>query len=339
MKHSLIFLLHLFFFSISFSQHTRYNKKDSSRILNAEILSYDLESNEKSKLAGKLPFNKITFFDVRYDTSFIAINWQANTRLMVGPNSYNKKFNLTGGLAASLSNYLNELYKDNFLDNNAELLCFVKKFSFTLKDTLAEDRHSNESINDIKVELECFYKTGSLLFPAKRFDTNYVITISRIKKTFSELVRDMINPFSNKLGSIDSGQIVKRNSYTVEQIKDRYQSRFNIPILTAYQYKRGVYKNFTEFRNNAPSVTNFKVKTKGSSTFLYDSGDNAINPLNIFGFSDGRTCWIQSGIHCFPLVRVGNSFEFLYPVYVRTNNGYFVVKLLLALSMESGKIY
>ena len=339
MKYSLIFLLYLFFCNHCFSQYTRSNKKDSSKILNAENLLYDLKSDSKSKMTRKLPFNKIIFFDVRYDTSFIAINWQTNRNLMIGPGNYNKKFSLTDGLASGLTNYLNAFYADNFPGNNADLLCYVKKFSFTLKDTLAEDRHADKSINSITVELECFYKTGTRLYPALRFDTSYVVTISRMKKTFSELVKDMIDPFVERISNIDSGQSVKKNSYTEEQINERYQSRFNIPVLTTDQYKRGVYRNFKEFRNNAPSLTNFKVKTKGQATFLYDAGDNIINPLHIFGFSDGKMCWIQHGAYCYPLVRVGNAFEFLYPVPVRTNYGHYDIKLLLALNMESGNIY
>jgi len=139
--------------------------------------------------------------------------------------------------------------------------------------------------------------------------------------------------------SIDPRQVIKRKSYTDEQIKERYQSRFNIPVLTNDHYERGVYKNFNEFRNNAPSVTRFKVKTQGNTASLYDSDNNIINSLKAFGFCDGRTCWIQNGIYCFPLVRVGNSFEFLYPVYVNTYRTSFVVKLLLALNMETGNIY
>ena len=108
MKLLSIFLLHVLSFCICFSQEKIYYKKDSSLILNTDYVQYELENNEKSNLAGKLPFNKITFFDVRYDTSFIAINWQVNRGLIIGKKKYNKKFNLTGGVATSLTDYFNE---------------------------------------------------------------------------------------------------------------------------------------------------------------------------------------------------------------------------------------
>jgi hypothetical protein len=337
MKLLFIFFLHVFSFCICFSQEKIYYKKDSSLILNTDYVQYELEYNEKSNLAGKLPFSKITFFDVRYDTSFIAINWQVNRGPIIGKKKYNKKFNLTGGVASILTDYFNEYYKDNFSGNNDVLLCYVKKFAITVKDTLAEYRHANASINNIKLELECFYKQGGLLFPAIRLDTTYAETIPRIKKTFSQLTKDIINPLINRLNSIDSAEIVKRKSYTEEQIKDRYQSRFNIPILIDDQYKKGVYKNFNEFRNNAPSISNFKIKRDRIANLLYDSSDNLIS-LKIFGYCDGITCWIQNGAYYFPLVRVGNSFEFFYTYYIPLRYSNYVVKLLLALNMETGKI-
>lgn len=337
MKRLVIFLPHIFSFCICSSQEKISYERDRSLILNIDYVQYDLESDQKSKLSGKLPFNKITFFDVRYDTSFIAINWQVNRNLVAGRKKYNKKFNLRGGLAVSLSDYFNKYYKDNFSGNNAELLCYVKKFSVALKDTLAEDRHANASINNIKLELECYYKSGSMLFPAIRFDTTYAETILRVKKTFPQLVTDIINPVIDKLNRIDTAEILIRKSYTQEQINGRYQSRFHIPILIDDQYKKGVYKNFKEFRDNAPSITKFKIKSDRVATLLYDSSDNLISS-KMFGYCDGRIPYIQKGAYYYPLMRMGNSFEFFYTFYITSGYSRIIIKLLLALNMETGKI-
>jgi len=88
---------------------------------------------------------------------------------------------------------------------------------------------------------------------------------------------------------MDTAKITKRKAYTQDQVTQRYQDRFNIPILTAETYNKGIYKTFTEFKNNAPSITAFTMK----NDLLYDSSNNLVDVLNIFGYCDGKICWIM----------------------------------------------
>jgi hypothetical protein len=258
----------MFYYTTALPQETKFNKKDSAKIADVDYIQYNLEGTDKSNLDTKLPFGKISFFDVRYDTSFMAINWQANKNFMVGFNIQNKKYNLTGGLAVSLTNYFNKFFSNNFSRSNAEVVCFIKKFSVNLKDTMLDDRKPHGSINSIKFETECYYRVGRSLFPAIRIDTTYTEEITKIRNTFSGLTKEIIHPLIERITGIDSLKMLKRNSYTLQQIQDRYQSRFNLPILTTKEYKKGIYQNFHEFINNAPSITEFTVKSEGFNTYL-----------------------------------------------------------------------
>src|SRR4051794_33313245 len=117
-----------------FAQQDNANRNDSAKIIDAGNRRYDLAGSEKSTSTARLPFNKVSFNDVRYDTSFIAINWQvANNSL--SESAMNKKYNLTGGLAPGLTSYINQYISNNFSNNNAELVCYIKRFAFALKDT------------------------------------------------------------------------------------------------------------------------------------------------------------------------------------------------------------
>src|SRR3954453_18102701 len=106
MKHLAVFLSSLLLLQfVCFAQQDNANRNDSAKIVDAGSRRYDLAGSEKSPSAARLPFNKVSFNDVRYDTSFIAINWQvANNSL--SESAMNKKYNLTGGLAPGLTTYI-----------------------------------------------------------------------------------------------------------------------------------------------------------------------------------------------------------------------------------------
>ncbi len=351
-----------------FGQYNRSNRKDSAKIIDADYKQYSLNVTEPYQGAGKLPFNKISFNDVRYDTSFIAVNWQSNMDLLF-LESLNKKYTLDNGLAASLTNYFHQYYADNFSDNGAALVCYIKKFAITLKDTLLDfykpkEGFNEEKINNIHVEIEGYYKTGDALYPAFRMDTVYAYRFTKIKREFPQFIKEIIGPLIRKINIADTAKILSRKPYNEEQVAEKYQSRFKLPILTADSVKKGIYKNFDEFRNNAPSITNFTIKTdrmrinasaikridatslvmaalqrKSTTVFLYDTNGELISPATIFGFSDGSTSWIEHGAFFYPLIRVANAFEFLYIFYYNDGNDHtHSMKVLFPLSMENGSL-
>ncbi len=340
MKVFYFFLILIFFHNTSLSQDTRFNEKDSAKIADIKYIQYDLENFGKSNLAIKLPISKIIFFDVRYDTSFIAISWHPNINSVTGAYNQNSKYNLTNGLTASLATYFNEFYKNNFSRNNAEIACFIKRFSITPKGSIiaiAQSNNENENVNNIKFEVECYYKAKDLLYPAIRIDTSYAERSTRIKKSFLEITREILQPLIDRVPLIDSAKMQKRHSYTLQQIQERYQGRFNLPILTTDQYKRGIYKSFQEFINNSPSITEFSIKNKGYNVLLYNSS-GAIISSKIFGFYDGEICWVYGGAYCSPLIKVGNSFEYFYTLYILKGIVQTSKKFLLVLDMENSEI-
>ena len=52
--------------------------------------------------------------------------------------------------------------------------------------------------------------------------------------------------------------VVKRKAYTEAEITKRYADRFNLPILTANNYKKGIYRSFNEFKKIV-SLKKFKT--------------------------------------------------------------------------------
>lgn len=81
------------------------------------------------------------------------------------------------------------------------------------------------------------------------------------------------------------------------------------------------------------------IQPRNTAVFLYDDNNDIIPALTIFGFCDGSTCWIQHGTFYYPLIRVGEAFEFMYDFYYADLNGHtHFTKNLMLLNMENGHI-
>ena len=355
----------------STAQYGNDNKKDSSKIFTAKYIYFDLENTKKDTSTVQLPFSNISFTDVRYDTSFVAINWREPIPTIIN-KTYNRKYNCNGGLASNLTRYFNNYYSFSSQTSDKQLLCFIKKFSITLHYELLKHLNDGSELfndaagdfkNDINIEIECYYKTGDYLYPATRLDTNYSIRYPK-GKLLTDAVKEMLQPLMYKIERINLNNVLKRNQYTLDQVAKRYADRFNLPVLAADVPKKGVYKSFAEFRNNAPSIDSFIVSADklkynaedvnhGNTTslvnkaaqkhnnaiFLYDANHTLINPSGIFGYCDGITFWMQYGSYFYPLVKTGNSFEFIYIYHytdlnLRTHVGY----VIMPLNIETGHI-
>ena len=344
------------------AQYDNINKNDSLKILDAKYEYRTLDINKNEHANVQLLYDTIMFKDVRYDTSFIAIVYP----LFHFSKTYNVKLNLDNGFAKNVSNYFNYYYKTNNNNSHKELVCYIKKFSITLQYDFLE--HYNEGdlrddiLNLVNIEVECYYKSGDTLFPAARFDTAYAHHFPEIILNMSSILKELLKPLMNKIESINAESVIKRKSYTEEEITERYAKRFDIPILTTNIYKKGVYKNFNEFRNNTPSIDSFNISAdkikvsaanqrssyqeslfrriiqkRNTAIFLYNKNNQLITPSEIFGYCDGSTLWIQHGAFYYPLVRISNAFEFMYIFHFSDNNkNTYTRYILMPLNMETG---
>lgn len=357
----LLLCIVLFFYLSGFSQKDNFNRRDSTRILNARFryLTLRLDKNQQQK---QIPVSRIEFADMRFDTTFIALNWRGESRI---------KYNLSDGLATHLTRYYQHQYRQDTTDNKRVLVCFIKQFSVLPKQDVLEHYMQTPTLmnwndDDIHIDIACFYRRGDSLYPALQLDTSYSDHFV-IGQTLQGVIEDMLQPFENMLETMDTTTIFRRKHYGSNVVWPNYIQRFNVPLLTAGRYKNGIYKSFAELRNQTPSVDSFYamidkkklratamqdydiaslltrlIQKRNSNVFLYDAHDELIDPSGIYAYcSDGETIWIQHGASYYPLVKTGNSFEFLYIYRVPdTRNSYNITTtytLLMPLNMETGK--
>ncbi len=363
MKFSIL-LMSLFLHYAASAQKDNTNRKDSLRILNPKYYYSGLSVDKnRSVVPASLPFDSILFMDVRYDTTFIALNWRPRYSNQV----YKSKYDVSGGLKQGFTNYFTNYYAP-LPKTGAQLICYVKEFSITWKQDLLDHFMQNIDFqqkinNNIHIEIECFYQQGNNMYPAARIDSTFKGDFLMGQTSFEEAVKMMLRPFQDKIEHLNFTNILQRKEYTPQQIADRYASRFQIPVLMATEYKKGLYTSLTDFRANTPSIDSFLIsadKTKystsfsdyfgvfrmlskatqkrNSSVFFYTPDKKLINPSSIFAYCDGTTFWIQHGAIYYPLVRVGNAFEFIYTYYFTDSNQLTQnMQFLLPFNIETGR--
>jgi hypothetical protein len=345
------------------AQYDNANKKDSLKVKDAKHSFKTLNTDKTEHSDVRLPYDTILFKDVRYDTTFFALN---NPSFHFS-NTYNTKESLSGGFAQNVTDYFNAYYTTSGNNENKQLICFIKKFSITLQSDFLEHYNmgnlADDILNQVDVAIDCYYKHFDTLFPAIRVDTSYTNHFNNDEISKPSTIKELLRPLMSKIEQADLDRIAKRKAYTDSEITKRYADRFDIPVLTTDSYKRGIYKNFNEFRINSPSIDSFSVKTdklrvnatdsknidltsladrifqkRNTTVFLYNKNNQLITPSDVFGYSDGQTIWIQHGAFFYPLEKVGNSFEFIYIYHYNDgNNNTGTIYILSPLNMETGK--
>jgi hypothetical protein len=106
----------------------------------------------------------------------------------------------------------------------------------------------------------------------------------------------------------------KQPKKTMDEIIGFNKRRNELIILKDSGFKKGIYMSFEEFKNNNPSIKDYKEeKTKyqvfKSEKYLTDLQGNLIS--NYWGYSDGES-FRYGKFGNDKVFRVGNTFEFLY---------------------------
>ncbi len=288
-------------------QANKLYKKDSLEINECPIDTIDLHDGELTNNHQpliKLPFSQVLFKDVRFDTSYIG---GANTRKYLFSNGYHKlRFNVSAKDAISGFFYDSASY--TFNTGNYKLLCFIKKFRVTQIDSILNRNKAKKLYTTATIEIEAFLESNDLYHPALRLDT--LASSFSVKLKDISILKDLLRAFADEAAHIDTLNVLKRKAYSYSEITDRYEKRFNEPIIKDSILNKGVYKTAEEFLTNNPSVKYFEFNKQGILYTRIENGE-IVPTREVFGFCDGERVWIN--IHNFfrPLIRQGNTFEFL----------------------------
>lgn len=115
-----------------------------------------------------------------------------------------------------------------------------------------------------------------------------------------------------KLFTTDFGKVTeKRKKYSLAEIREESLQKPLFPVLHAGVLNKGVYTNYEEFKNNAPSIAAYEFREGSMGDILYVKDNGSEYPTRTaWGYCDGINIYINSGDKYSTLVRRGNAFYF-----------------------------
>ena len=343
--------------SFVFSQKTKPNTANPDRLPGKK---FEFEVFKIAPGEIKLPFSSIKIIDNRFDTSklgFIPIVQFIDNKKKVG-----RKIIFNEGVAKAIENYYNEFYQNSFSHNDVKLLIVMKKFWLSGVDNKRNKEidvpENSESIKFLYCKWEYYLSKGEEFMPLKRIDT--VVTGVVFESQKNESMRNLSTEKILKLilnGLIEVfdfnaavNQMEKLPKKTWQQIESYNLASFNIPVLRDSVFTKGVYLNFNEFKNNKPSIINFKegkMRISFNKTENYLEDDNGNRITNYWGYFTGDELKIGKYGND-KLYRANNTFEFFLKHQYLTANTNILggtsykdkeVWIPYQIDMETGKIY
>ena len=276
--------------------------------------AFELDLKElKSQETGILPFKDIHVYDYRFDSNKLGYYYfNSNADRIVFENNLN--FNSGAGL--------NRYFKNNLDSSSKYSLAIILK-SFWLQQGFLEGLDEGQVQNDYffaaqdrygicMVDLDVFLVTGTDYKALTKIEYEFALGSFKPKK-IKQSFYTAFDSLYNKLAGIDIEKIIptKRN-FTWEEIHNNYSRRFNIPILSTSEKKKGVFLTFEDFKKNRVSYPDFTIRVDRLSDQLY-TNNNASGQLltEYWGFYDGNDYYLHIGLNFFKMIRQGNTFDLM----------------------------
>ncbi len=164
-----------------------------------------------------------------------------------------------------------------------------------------------------------FLEKDSVFFPLYRVDS--IFTFKEKLNDYAGIkfvdnanlfVRTVLKISLERLGDINFDEIItKRRKLAFDDIYLGYSKKMDVPVLKFIDLKKGVYKDFKEFKANTPSITDYELRKGAVGDILYiKEGISEYPTRNAWGFCDGTDIFINSGDKYSKLVRRENTFYF-----------------------------
>ena len=290
---------------IFFNCLAQANKKEGTLPdIRSKIIT--LEDPQIKSITNK-NISDIKVIDARPDTSSIGF-YKTST------GSYYSivlKTNVADEVSGFLKDYLD--IKSNNDDAGAHIILVIKKLLLTNElEKYTDEKHSKNDnvswLSGVIARFEFYSNNGNGYSPLYRFDTllsgtdkighpnNYLpdVLLLSIKKLLTSDLKN-ISPARKKM--------------SLDEIDTYNQRDFNIPIIGAESYNKGVYKTFEEFKNNAPSIANYEVAEDKLTKTIFIKDTAGMYPVrDVWGYCDGQHLYIQSANNYFELVKTENTF-------------------------------
>ena len=277
-------------------------------------------------------FSRFEVIDERTDTTRIGIH---TCDPDFGRN-YDRQLVFEHSAASEIAGYLNQHFARPGSPYTALVILrtlWLSDANYVRAEYLRHPEHRLERTH-IRLRTEIYAIHGDRYIPVLRFDTLQTAMKRRIigeRSPYFEWGSNLaaiLDVLADSASSVTRAREDENRSVALADIRQFNASRFHAPI-NDDQPARGVYANFEEFRNNAPSIQNFEIREENHERVLYirESGATYYKH-DAWGYSDGKDIYImRDGILC-PAWKEGNAF------YIPASQLY-----ILLVDMDTGDIY
>ena len=103
-------------------------------------------------------------------------------------------------------------------------------------------------------------------------------------------------------------------SFPSGEVEEGVAKRLQVSALTDRSLAPGIYKTFKEFKNNTPSITEFKIGRRydGAIKEVIDSKGTLMHPDEFWGLCDGEDRYVNFHGGIYKLAQAGNNFRFIF---------------------------
>ena len=276
-------------------------------------------------------FRHFEVIDERPDTTRIGLHY-ALIRL---GKPHNKQLIFSQSASRALSGYLDKYYSRS--DAPYTLLIVLRNLWLSDAKYLREDMVKNPGKvyekTHARVRMEIYAARDSLYMPLYRLDTLMIsrhlstYDVTTVYSVWNDNLADLLNEMTDSAMLVTQRKQGQTRLVSRDEILRYNQSRFTNPIDSGF-LNTGVYKNFEEFKNNAPSIKEFEVRKEKNTRLLYiKEGGTSYYSHDAWGYCDGRNVYIMKDGILNPVWREGKAWyfngktDFDIPEYTPGNNG------------------
>ncbi len=304
MKRLLVFCLIILCCQLAYTQ-------TKTTVLNPEnILKIDIKEDITDNVTNK-PIRSIEVIDSRDDTSSLGYDYSS---------VFNKtrKYVFDTPFVIKLTDWVSNFLKTGQNKNTGyKLLVCIRKLRISEEVAIVgfADDHQGQAMDGwesgVILKAEFYLYDRNFYYPMYRFDST-ITGSKKLPKYADEYLREAFKLSLSKLFKIDMDLVIsKAKKMTLEDILVYNSKRDKVPILNNTTYKKGAYASFDEFKLNDPSILDIEYKKGKMGDMLYVRKDGLEYPdRTVWGFSDGRSIFINSCDKFSELIPTGATFYF-----------------------------
>jgi len=270
-----------------------------------------LQNPEKWKKPLFGPFRHFEVLDQRPDTLRIGAHMDGSAYARFG-----KQLILPKPASQAIAGYLDSHFSDSGASYTALLVIralWISDGAFTLSDISQDTTDLTQVKTRIRLKAEIYAERQGVYIPLFRYDYTSLDRNGSYPAADHKLMV-MLNELADSAAVVLSKKGGAGRQLSLADISKFNRSRFEPAIYSDSALVRGVYHDFQEFKDNAPSIHEFETVKEGKNKlllYLKSPGQEATYSRDAWGYCDGSNIYIMKDGILVPAWREQKAFYLL----------------------------